>query len=136
MSAALATIAVLDDEVQLRIALVRLLKAHGYAAADFAGGADLLAALDQRHFDCILLDLFMPGMPGLDVLAALGKIGNAPPAIVITAHDDPDLMRQALALHASEVQHKPISAPGLIEAIERARRASRPPDFGAASGSH
>jgi CheY-like chemotaxis protein len=113
-------IAILDDEEKLRLALARLLKAHGCKVASFATGEELLAAIEQKHFDCVLLDLFMPGMSGFDVLAALRSRISAPPVIVITAHDEPELVNRALALNALECQRKPIGAPALLDAIDRA----------------
>jgi len=118
----LAVIAILDDEEKLRRALARLLKAHGYAVALFATGAELLADVARRHFDCVLLDLNMPGMSGFEVLAALQAGVAPPPIIVITAHDEPENVRRALALNARECQRKPVGAPALLSAIERACR--------------
>jgi CheY-like chemotaxis protein len=115
-------IAILDDEEKLRHALARLLKAHGYVVASFATGEELLAETARRHFDCVLLDLNMPGMSGFDVLEALQTGPAPPPVIVITAHDEPDNVRRALALNARECQRKPIGAPALLGAIERACR--------------
>jgi FixJ family two-component response regulator len=123
MVPSLALIAILDDEEKLRHALARLLKAHGYAVASFATGEEFLAETAQRHFDCVLLDLTMPGMSGFDVLEALQARVSPPPVIVITAHDEPDNVRRALALNARECQRKPVGAPALLGAIERACRA-------------
>lgn len=113
-------IAILDDEEKLRLALARLLKAHGCKVASFASGEELLAAIEQKHFDCVLLDLFMPGMSGFDVLAAMRARAGSPPVIVITAHDEPELVSRALLLNALECQRKPIGAPALLDAIGRA----------------
>jgi FixJ family two-component response regulator len=117
-----ARVAVLDDEETYRRALSRLLRAHGYDVETFATGEGLLASASTGRFDCVLLDLYMPGMSGFDVLAELMLEPASPPVIVITAHDDADHVRRALALNAFECQYKPIGAPRLIEAIERARR--------------
>jgi FixJ family two-component response regulator len=113
-------IAILDDEEDLRRALARLLKAHGYGVASFATGQELIAAIRRGRFDCVLLDLYMPGMSGFDVLAELQGNPASPPVIVITAHDDVDFVKRALALNAFECQLKPIGAPALLGAIERA----------------
>ena len=117
-----ARVAVLDDEESYRRALSRLLRAHGYEVETFATGEGLLAGASVERFDCVPLDLYMPGMSGFDVLAELKLEPDSPPVIVITAHDDADHARRALALNAFECQCKPIGAPRLIEAIERARR--------------
>jgi len=113
-------IAILDDEEHYRRALSRLLTAHGYDVASFSAGEDLLAEVAQRAFDCVLLDLHMPGMTGFDVLARLRGKPAPPPVIVITAHDDPGFLQKALDLDAFECQSKPVTSPALLGAIERA----------------
>lgn len=113
-------IAVLDDEEKFRVALSRLLKAHGYGVASFATGGDLLAESTRLRFDCVLLDLDMPGMTGFDVLAQMQGGPETPPVIVITAHDEADFVARALALNAFECQFKPVGAPALFASIERA----------------
>jgi len=114
-------IAILDDEEDFRRALSRLLKAHGYEVVSVATGEALLDEIAQRRIDCVLLDLHMPGMSGFDVLAALQREEHSPPVIAVTARDDPEFERRALALHAFECQRKPVGALKLIAAIERAR---------------
>jgi CheY-like chemotaxis protein len=113
-------IAILDDEEHFRRALSRLLQAHGYDVASFSAGEELIAGLARRPFDCVLLDLHMPGMTGFDVLARLRDQPAPPPVIVITAHDDPDFVKKAIDLNAFECQLKPLASPVLLGAIERA----------------
>lgn len=113
-------IAVLDDEPDFRRAMTRLLTSYGYEAAAFANAQALLAAVSTRRFDCILLDLHMPGVTGFDVLAALRARPQSPPVIVVSGHDDPDYGRRALDLEAFAWQRKPVRAPDLVKAIERA----------------
>lgn len=120
MKDARAVIAILDDEEDYRKALTRLLKAHGYEVESFAGGAELVARIAQRAFGCVLLDLNMPGMNGFDVLAELHGEVRRPPVVVLTANDDPAMMKRALALNAFDYQLKPIGAPALLDVIERA----------------
>jgi CheY-like chemotaxis protein len=113
-------IAILDDEEDYRRALSRLLRAHGYDVTSFSAGEELIAGLARRPFDCVLLDLNMPGMTGFDVLARLRGQPAPPPVIVITAHDDPDFVKKAIDLNAFECQMKPLASPDLLGAIERA----------------
>lgn len=113
-------IAILDDEEHFRRALSRLLQAHGYDVASFSAGEELIAGLARQPFDCVLLDLHMPGMTGFDVLARLRDQPAPPPVIVITAHDDPDFVQKAIDLNAFECQLKPLASPVLLGAIERA----------------
>ncbi|HET9022925.1 MAG TPA: response regulator [Burkholderiaceae bacterium] len=120
MGQALRVIAILDDEEAYRCALSRLLKAHGYDAVSFSAGQQLIAETARRRFDCVLLDLHMPGMTGFDVLETLRAMPAAPPVIVITAHDEPECVQRARALNAFECQIKPVASPVLLGAIERA----------------
>jgi CheY-like chemotaxis protein len=113
-------IAILDDEEHYRRALSRLLEAHGYDVASFSAGEELIAEMAQRPFDCVLLDLHMPGMNGFEVLARLRDQPAPPPVIVITAHDDPDFVKKAFDLNAFEYQLKPVASPILLGAIDRA----------------
>lgn len=115
-------IAILDDEDHFRKALSRLLSAHGYRVQCFARGQDLAAAVTQRPFDCVLVDLNMPGMSGFDVLAELQGELRPPPVIVVTANDDAAAMKRAFALNAFDYRVKPVAAPGLLDSIERALR--------------
>jgi len=113
-------IAILDDEERFRRALARLLKAHGYEVASFGCGQQLLSEIAVRGFDCVLLDLHMPGTSGFEVLQTLKGMPAAPPVIVITAHDDPECMQRARALNAFDYQTKPVASLVLLGAIERA----------------
>ena len=115
-------IAVLDDEPAYRRALSRLLMTNGHGVAAFASGAELVAQAAHAHFDCILLDLCMPGMSGFDVLAQLQHDAGSPAVIVITAQDDRALLARALSLKAFECHVKPVAETALLDAIDRAVR--------------
>jgi FixJ family two-component response regulator len=113
-------IAIVDDEVELRRALARVLETHGFECAGFAAGEELIAAVSARHFDCVLLDLHLPGMSGFDVLAALQLDPASPPVIVITGHDEPAYLDRGLALGALACHRKPMRTADLLTAISRA----------------
>ena len=113
-------IGIVDDEEPFRRALARLLEAHDFRTAGFASGPEFLAEAGRRRFDCLLLDLVMPGLSGLDVLAALDGHPHAPPAIVISGLDDPELFQRARSMKAFECHSKPIGEAQLLGAIERA----------------
>ena len=108
-------IAVVDDEEPVRKALGRLLRASGLEVECFAGGREFLAAARVRRPDCVVLDLHMPGMSGLQVL---GELRPPLPAIVITAHDSPEVRSQCLAAGARAYLRKPFEAPMLLDAIK------------------
>jgi FixJ family two-component response regulator len=109
-------IAVLDDEVKMCTALGRLLRGHGYEVALFGSGEVFLAA--ERPFDCVLLDLNMPGISGFDVMKALVRNETHPPVIVITGRDEPGNKEHLLGLGASAYLTKPVDETSLLEAIE------------------
>jgi len=119
-------IAILDDEEAFRRALSRLLRAHDHHAFAYDTGEALLRDVRMRKFDCLLLDLDMPGMSGFDVLAELARNPASPPAIAITGNDDPDSAQRALALGAFACQRKPMGAASLLETIGRACAGLRP----------
>jgi CheY-like chemotaxis protein len=113
-------IGILDDEEHFRRALSRLLQAHHYRTMAFASGPEFLAEMSRERFDLLLLDLAMPGMTGFDVLEAMRAVPRAPPAIVITGVEDPEVFKHALELNAFECHAKPIRDEVLVGAIERA----------------
>ena len=115
-------IAILDDEDGFRRALSRLLGAHAFATQAFGSGVEFLTELPQRRFDCLLLDLVMPGLTGLDVLAYMRGHPMAPPVIVVCGHDDPELLERARDLGALECLAKPVREADLMGAIGRALR--------------
>lgn len=120
-------VAILDDEPDFRRALSRLFASHGYDTVAFASGHTLLAAVEEHRFDCITIDLDLPGMSGFDVLAALRTRADGPPVIVITGHDAPDGERRAAALAVCAYHRKPVRSDTLIAAVKHACAAT-PPD--------
>ena len=66
-------LAVVDDDADVRIALVRLVASAGFAVEGFATGAEFLLSIERHVPDCLILDLHMPGMSGFDVQAALAR---------------------------------------------------------------
>ena len=112
------TVAVLDDEPNMRKALRRLLGANGYRVKDYERGEEFLAALPEHPADCVVLDLHMPGMSGFDVLAAFKSSNNATPVVIITAHNEPGTAERTRALGASAFLTKPVDKATLLRAVE------------------
>lgn len=113
------SIAVLDDEAQMRRALRRLLGSHGYDVELFEEGASLLAAQAEQQFDCILLDLHMPGLSGFDVMEKLSLAPHQTKVIVITGKDEPGNAERVRELGAQAYLLKPVDEEPLLEAICR-----------------
>ena len=113
-------IAVVDDEEPIRKALKRLLRASGLEADGYASGADFLAAAAARPADCVVLDLHMPKMSGLQLLQQIRRMSPRPPVLVITAHDTPETREACLAAGAAAYLRKPLDDRLLLNAISAA----------------
>ena len=116
----MAYVAIVDDEEPVRKALKRLLRASGLDAESYASGQAFLEAAALRAPDCVLLDLHMPRMSGLQVLRALQAARRALPIVVITAHDAPETREQCLAAGASAFLRKPLEEHELLDTITAA----------------
>ncbi len=115
-----ASIAVLDDEAQIRTALGRLLRSYGHEVALFEEGTAFLREHREHPFQCILLDLHMPGLSGFDVLDKLSRQCNTAPVIVITGKDDPGNASRVHDLGACAYLEKPVDEIHLIGAVTSA----------------
>jgi FixJ family two-component response regulator len=113
-------IAVVDDEVSVRKSLRRLLRAFGFDVATFASGNVFFYSLEIQRPDCLILDLYMPGMNGLEVQGRLTQAGLRVPVIVITGHDEPRTRAQCLAAGATDYLCKPFNDDELLTAIDSA----------------
>jgi FixJ family two-component response regulator len=122
-----ARIAILDDDQSVRTAIARLLKASQMEAESFASYVELLNFLERGPIDCLVLDLQMPGMNGIDVMRYLHQRGIVLPTIVITAHDGPGARESCLAAGAVSYVRKPLDADTLLDAIRDAIGAPTPP---------
>lgn len=117
-------VAVVDDEEPVRKALGRLLRASGLLTECYPSGQDFLGSLATHPPECVILDLHMPGLGGLQVLEALKSRVPPLPAIVITGHDEPENQARAQALGAFAYMRKPIDDRQLLATIEQAVRSS------------
>jgi FixJ family two-component response regulator len=113
-------VAVVDDEVPVRTALGRLLRLAHYDVTLFPSGEAFLESLETQTPDCVVLDINMPGMSGLDVQRRLRSVSIAIPAICITSGEDVSLAREALDAGAVDLLRKPFSNHDLLEAIRTA----------------
>jgi FixJ family two-component response regulator len=116
-SARSVTIAVVDDEPSIRKALVRLLRAAGYEAREFASGPEFLRTLPDYSYGCLVLDLQMAGMSGIDVQLDRTFLEFALPVVNITAHDGPGARQQCLAAGACAYLCKPFDDQELLQAV-------------------
>jgi FixJ family two-component response regulator len=117
-----ALVAIVDDDESIRIALHRLVRSAGYSVDVFASATDFLGSLSLRTPSCLLLDLQLPGMTGIELLQRFAELDNAPPVVVITGSDDQCLLDQCLALGAKQYLRKPVDCDKLLEAISEILR--------------
>lgn len=111
---------IVDDDPSVRDALSLLLSLRGYATATFSSAEDFLSALQPEWRGCVVLDIRMPGMSGLELQRCLLEGGPTLPVIVITAHGDVSAARQAFLADAVDFIEKPFDSEQLLAAIENA----------------
>jgi len=110
-------VAVVDDEESIRKSLRRLFMAADLEAAVFGSGQEFLDSLRGRQPDCLVLDLQMPGLTGLEVQRILAGSGARFPTIIITAHDEPEARARCLAAGVAAYLCKPLHDEMLLDAI-------------------
>jgi two-component system response regulator FixJ len=120
------TILVIEDDDSMREAIERLLNAAGFGCATFASADALLARGIDGASACVISDLKLPGMSGLELLAMLRERKISLPFILITAHDTPGLREKAISCGAAGYLSKPFRGTSLLDAV-RATIKSSPP---------
>ena len=113
-------IAVVDDEVSLRMAVSRLLGAYSYRVETYAGGQEFIDSLHARVPQCLILDLNMEPMNGVEVLQYLAKTKNRIPTIILTGRDTPERRERCQQAGAIAFLVKPVTADKLVRAIQTA----------------
>jgi FixJ family two-component response regulator len=124
-------ISVVDDDESARRALGRLLRELGYQPVAFASAEEFLEAAARESFDCLLLDMQLEKMSGLELMERLAALGNRVPVIVISAHDEPAMRARAFELGCAGYFRKTEPGARIIEAL---RRVTAPKPNGAAHG--
>lgn len=115
------TIFIVDDDASVRDSLCLMLSLQGYATASFASAEDFLHAWQPQWRGCIVADIRMSGMSGLELQETLRARSSQLPLIVVTAHGDVAAARQAFLADAVDFIEKPFDAQQIIAAIDRAR---------------
>jgi len=114
------TVAIVDDDEAVREALGDLLMVSGFACRCFESAADFLDARETRHFDCLVTDIRMPGMSGIDLIERLRDDGGALPVVVLSSVLDETTRAHALALGARAWLAKPVTDERLLGALSAA----------------
>ena len=115
-----ALVAILDDDELIRTALQGLLKAVGLPTQAFASAEEFLNSGQQHQIACLITDIRMPGMSGLELQTKLNTEGCRIPIIFITGHGDERLRMQALRAGAVEFLAKPFDDEVLLESVRAA----------------
>ena len=113
-------VAIVDDDDSMREALGGLLKAVGFPAQAFASAEEFLKSGQQHQTSCLIADIRMPGMSGLELQARLNTERCKIPIIFITAHGDAKMRIQALRAGAVEFLSKPFDEEVLLESVRAA----------------
>jgi FixJ family two-component response regulator len=116
----LLVISVIDDDASVRAATDNLLSSHGYLVHTFSSAEDFLRSAHLDDSLCVVADVQMPVMSGLDLLTQLRSRGNDAPFIFITAFPDEAVRARALKAGATCFLAKPFAGPVLIKCIEAA----------------
>jgi FixJ family two-component response regulator len=113
-------LSVVDDDEMLRESLPDLLREFGFAARAFSSGPEFLSSENLDETKCLILDVAMPEMSGLDVQRELNRRGQAIPIIFITGQKDEDVRKQAFRQGAVKFLYKPFSDSALLDAVNEA----------------
>ena len=116
-SAAVRHVLVVDDDGALRHAIAALLEQAGYRTEQARDGREALSKLQQEAVDLLLLDIGLPGMSGLDILAQIRSQAAPPPVIMMTADDTPETLLQSFRAQAQRFIRKPFPPRRIVEIV-------------------
>jgi FixJ family two-component response regulator len=119
-------VAIVDDDIWARAGIGELVQSLGYRASTFESGRDFLESDCVKHSACVITDLQMAGMSGLELQRQLRVLGHNIPVILITAFPSEAHRAQALNAGAIGFLTKPCDERSLIECLSRATNISRP----------
>ena len=119
------TVFLIDDDASVRDALTLLLSLKGLSTRPFASAESFIEAYEPERPGCVLTDLRMPGMTGLELQAALASRHIEVPLVVLTAHGDVATARAALKNGAFDFLEKPVDDALLVEVLNKALRADQ-----------
>jgi FixJ family two-component response regulator len=120
MSGQKGAIAVVEDDTGMREALQRVLRIAGYDARGYGSAEEFLATAPCKSLRCVVLDIHLPGISGLDLQRRLVTMGRSYPVIFITAHDTASARKEAGELNAVAFLVKPFEGRQLVSAVDTA----------------
>jgi FixJ family two-component response regulator len=113
-------VSIVDDDESLRRSVKNLLTSVGFQVETFASAEAFLQSAHRADTRCVVLDLRMPGMSGLDLLTHLAATGSPIPVVILTAHSDDEARRRTLQAGAVAFLGKPFHGEALLGAVRRA----------------
>jgi CheY-like chemotaxis protein/anti-sigma regulatory factor (Ser/Thr protein kinase) len=123
----MSRILVVDDDKTTRLVLRKVLTNAGFSTAVAKDGVEALKAIDAGGIDLLLLDVWMPRMNGLELLAKLRSAKNRPRVVVMTSDDAPETLLKAVREQAFKYVHKPVESAALLETVQDALAAPEGP---------
>jgi FixJ family two-component response regulator len=121
-------VAVVDDDEGVCRSIGRLLRTAGFQPVTYASAEALLEDVKRPKFDCLVLDIQLEGMSGLELSQRLSAVKDPTPVIFITAHDEPEVRAQALACGCAGYFRKTDPGEQVLDAIRRAAGIARGED--------
>jgi FixJ family two-component response regulator len=113
-------VCIVDDDASLRRSLGNLLMSVGLRVQTFESAEAFLESVDRDRIGCVVLDVRMAGMSGVDLLRHLAAVGSRVPVIMLTAHADDDTRRRSLDAGATAFLAKPVRTSALLDAVRSA----------------
>jgi FixJ family two-component response regulator len=120
VDSASATVFIVDDDPSVRRGLSRLVRSAGYGVEVFSSAQDFLASTSRTKPGCLVLDIHLPGLSGMDLQAELARTGDAPPIVFITGLGDIPTSVKAMKRGAVDFLTKPFEAQALLDAVAEA----------------
>jgi len=122
-------ILVVDDDDTTRLVVSKLLEKAGFSVSGAKDGVEALETLRRDQFALMVLDVWMPRMTGLDLLAELKAVQQAPRVVVMTSDDAPETVLKAVRERAFSYVHKPVEPAQLLATVRAALEAPEPPQI-------
>jgi len=120
MSKLRKTIGIVENDASMLRAIEALLDAYGFVTQTFSSAEDFLARGVASHFDCLVLDIHLGGMSGVELHRRLKALGRSSPVVFVTAMENEGVWRQARETGCVACLRKPVPAGQLVDAIAKA----------------